>query len=54
MHTIPPLKQLGATMVEYAIMLAFVAMVVMVGVTVLGQKTNALLTDSANKFPSPC
>lgn len=45
-------KEKGATMVEYAIMLAFIAIVVFAAVAALGTKTNALYEDAVEKYPS--
>jgi Flp pilus assembly pilin Flp len=42
--------QRGATAVEYALMLALIAGVIIVGVTILGQGTNQGFEDFSNQF----
>lgn len=37
----------GATMIEYALMVAFIAAVAVAGVTALGTTTNGLLVDAS-------
>lgn len=44
-------EERGATAVEYAIMLAMIAAVVVGGVTLLGRSTNAKFSDFNAKFP---
>lgn len=43
----------AATAVEYAVMIAFIAAVVIVNVTLLGVKTTGLLSDFNNSFNPP-
>lgn len=40
----------GATAVEYAIMIGFVAAVVVAGVTLLGQQLSSLFDEAATRF----
>ena len=40
----------GATMVEYALMLALIAIVCIVAVTAIGTNANTVFTTSANKL----
>jgi pilus assembly protein Flp/PilA len=42
----------GVTAVEYAVMAALIALVVIVGATTLGINTNKTFTDVAGKIPS--
>lgn len=44
-------EETGATMVEYAIMVAMIAIVVLVAVGFVGGRVNAWLTDSSTKMP---
>ena len=39
--------ELGATSVEYAIMAAFIALVIIAGVTLLGQNLSSIFDDAA-------
>ena len=39
--------ELGATSVEYAIMAAFIAIVIIAGVTLLGQNLSSIFGDAA-------
>ena len=41
----------GATMVEYALVVAVIALVAVVGFTTLGTKINSTATTSAGKMP---
>ena len=41
----------GATMVEYALMLALIAIVCIVAVTAVGNNANGVFTTSANNLP---
>jgi len=41
----------GATAVEYALMVALIAIVIFLAVTVLGLSTSNLFSDAVNKFP---
>ena len=41
----------GATMVEYALMVALIAAVAVVGVTTLGTKANTTFSGAAGKMP---
>ncbi|MCK5880385.1 MAG: Flp family type IVb pilin [Sinobacterium sp.] len=43
-------KQLGATMVEYALLVALVAMVAIVGVTAMGTSVDAKFSTVAEKL----
>ena len=40
----------GASGVEYALMVALIALVVVVAVTFLGETTDTLFTEAANEF----
>lgn len=44
-------KQKGASLVEYSIMLALIAMVAFAAVSFFGQAVNNSLTNSAQKMP---
>ena len=44
-------EERGATAVEYAIMLAFIAAVIVAAVALLGRATNSKFTDFNSKFP---
>ena len=50
MHTILE-DENGATMVEYALMVAFIAMVAVAAVVTLGTRLNAEFTVSSGLFP---
>ncbi len=40
----------GATMVEYGLLVAFIALVALVGITVFGSKLSAFFSTLAGKF----
>jgi pilus assembly protein Flp/PilA len=42
----------GATAVEYGLLVALIAVVIIAGVTVLGTKLNTLFTNVGNNLPS--
>jgi len=42
----------GATAVEYGLLVALIAVVIIVGVTLLGTKLDSLFTNVANKLPA--
>ena len=44
-------EEKGATAVEYGLMVALIAVVIIVGVTALGGKLSALFTSVAGKLP---
>lgn len=41
----------GATMVEYGLIVAFIALVALVGVTIFGDKLSEFFDDTASKLP---
>lgn len=45
-------RQGGATLIEYAFMIALIAMVVMAGVALLGRETNALFQKAVDNYPN--
>lgn len=44
-------KDEGATMVEYGLIVAFIALVALVGVTIFGDKLSEFFNDTAEKLP---
>jgi pilus assembly protein Flp/PilA len=42
----------GPTATEYAVMLALIIIVALAGITLLGNKVNAIFTDVTGKLPS--
>ena len=42
----------GATAVEYGLLVALIAVVIIVGVTILGTKLNTLFSNVGNNLPS--
>lgn len=43
-------RQEGQTMVEYALLLVFIALVALVGITLVGTELKNLFTDISNKL----
>jgi pilus assembly protein Flp/PilA len=42
----------GASMVEYGLLVALIALVALAGVTTLGEKVNSTMSGAANKLPA--
>lgn len=46
-------REEGATMVEYGLLVALIALVAIAGVILLGNALNALFSDTAGRLPAP-